>query len=54
MNILVTNDDGYTSPGLAKLAVSVRTFGNVDVIAPKDDKSGSSCSITLDLSLIHI
>ena len=51
MNILVTNDDGYTSPGLANLAVSMRTFGNVDVIAPKDDKSGSSCSITLDRPL---
>ena len=51
MNILVTNDDGYTSPGLANLAVSMRTFGNVDVIAPKDDRSGSSCSITLDRPL---
>ena len=51
MNILVTNDDGYTSPGLANLAVSMRAFGNVDVIAPKDDKSGSSCSITLDRPL---
>ena len=51
MNILVTNDDGYTSPGLANLAVSMRAFGNIDVIAPKDDKSGSSCSITLDRPL---
>ena len=51
MNILVTNDDGYTSPGLANLAVSMRAFGNVDVIAPKDDRSGSSCSITLDRPL---
>ena len=51
MNILVTNDDGYTSPGLANLAVSMRTFGYVDVIAPKDDRSGSSCSITLDRPL---
>ena len=40
MNILVTNDDGYTSPGLANLAVSMRGFGDVDVIAPKDDRSG--------------
>ena len=51
MNILVTNDDGYTSPGLANLAVSMRAFGDVDVIAPKDDRSGSSCSITLDRPL---
>ena len=42
MNILVTNDDGYNSPGLANLAVSMRGFGDVDVIAPKDDRSGSS------------
>ena len=51
MNILVTNDDGYNSPGLANLAVSMRAFGKVDVIAPKDDKSGSGCSITLDRPL---
>ena len=51
MNILVTNDDGYTSPGLANLAVSMREFGDVDVIAPKDDRSGSSCSITLERPL---
>ncbi|MDA9689344.1 5'/3'-nucleotidase SurE [Betaproteobacteria bacterium] len=51
MNILVTNDDGYTSPGLANLAVSMRAFGHVDVIAPKDDRSGAGSSITLDRPL---
>ena len=51
MDILVTNDDGYSSPGVANLAVSVREFGEVHVVAPQTDKSGSSCSITLDRPL---
>ncbi len=51
MDILVTNDDGYSSPGLANLAVSMQAFGDVHVIAPKDDQSGSGCAITLDRPL---
>ena len=51
MDILVTNDDGYTSPGLANLAFAMRPFGDVHVIAPQNDKSGSGCAITLDRPL---
>ena len=51
MRILVTNDDGYTSPGLASLADVMKMFGSVDVVAPQNDKSGSSCSLTLDRPL---
>lgn len=35
MHILVTNDDGVTSPGLLALAHAVQPFGKVSVLAPE-------------------
>jgi 5'/3'-nucleotidase SurE len=51
MHILVTNDDGYFSPGLASLVVAMKNFGTVSVVAPQVDMSGSGSSITLDRPL---
>ncbi len=51
MKILVSNDDGYFSPGIAALARVGREFGDVTVIAPERDRSGSSNSLTLDRPL---
>jgi 5'-nucleotidase len=42
--ILVTNDDGYSSEGIAALAESLSTFADVFVIAPRVNESGASQS----------
>jgi 5'-nucleotidase len=47
MRILVSNDDGYLSPGLQALVDAVRPFGEVFVIAPEQNHSGASNSLTL-------
>jgi 5'-nucleotidase len=52
MHILVTNDDGYLSPGLKALADAMRAFGEVTVIAPEQNSSGASNSLTLTRPLM--
>ncbi len=47
MQILVSNDDGYLAPGLAALARAARAFGAVTVVAPEQNHSGASNSLTL-------
>lgn len=47
MRILVSNDDGYLSPGLAALAEAMRPLGDVMVVAPEQNSSGASNSLTL-------
>ena len=51
MRILVSNDDGYFSPGIAALAEVASRFGEVTVVAPERDRSGASNSLTLDRPL---
>lgn len=51
MNILLSNDDGYRSPGLQVLAAALARFGEVTVIAPDRDRSGASNSLTLDVPI---
>jgi 5'-nucleotidase len=51
MRILVSNDDGYLAPGLAALADAVRPFGDVTVVAPEQNSSGASNSLTLSRPL---
>jgi len=51
MRILVSNDDGYFSPGIAALAKAMQAFGEVTVVAPEADRSGASNSLTLDRPL---
>ena len=45
MRILVTNDDGIHSEGLRVLAIAMRKFGEVTVIAPDDEYSGASAAL---------
>ena len=45
MRILVTNDDGIHSEGLRVLAIAMRKFGDVTVIAPDDEYSGASAAL---------
>ena len=51
MRILVSNDDGYFSPGIALLAERLASLGEVTVVAPERDRSGASNSLTLDRHL---
>jgi 5'-nucleotidase len=51
MRILVSNDDGYFSPGIALLAQRLASLGEVTVVAPERDRSGASNSLTLDRPL---
>jgi len=47
MRILISNDDGYQSPGLRILAGALEHFGDIAVVAPDRDRSGASSSLTL-------
>jgi 5'-nucleotidase len=47
MIILVTNDDGVHSPGLAALARALRGTAEVYVVAPDRERSAASHSLTL-------
>lgn len=51
MRILLSNDDGYFAPGIALLAEMLAPLGEVTVVAPERDRSGSSNSLTLDRPL---
>lgn len=46
-HILVTNDDGIGSPGIRMLADALRDVGEVTVVAPCGQMSGSSMSVQL-------
>ncbi|MGB7182961.1 MAG: 5'/3'-nucleotidase SurE [Burkholderiaceae bacterium] len=51
MHILLSNDDGYFSPGLVALEKALSSLGKVTVVAPERDRSGASNSLTLDRPL---
>lgn len=52
--ILITNDDGITSPGIAALVEVARKFGQVFVVAPDSPQSGMGHAITIGKPLrIH-
>jgi 5'-nucleotidase len=46
MRILVSNDDGIYSPGIAALARVARKFGDVRVVAPDVEQSSAGHAIT--------
>ena len=51
MRILLSNDDGYFSPGLECLARRLSEIATITVVAPERDRSGASNSLTLDRPL---
>jgi 5'-nucleotidase len=53
MRILVSNDDGVYSPGLAVLAEAAREFGEVCVVAPDVERSSSGHAITASHPLTY-
>src|SRR6188768_3574059 len=46
MRILVTNDDGIYSPGIAALAKVASKFGDVRIVAPDVEQSSMGHAIT--------
>ncbi|EGY80585.1 5'/3'-nucleotidase SurE [Peptoniphilus indolicus] len=53
MNILLTNDDGYFAPGIKELARQLIAEGhNITIVAPTQENSGKSHSITLREKLV--
>ncbi|OEC37326.1 5'-nucleotidase /3'-nucleotidase /exopolyphosphatase [Pseudomonas cuatrocienegasensis] len=51
MRILISNDDGVASPGLAALHAALADYAHCTVVAPDQDRSGASSSLTLDRPL---
>ncbi|QPF74464.1 5'/3'-nucleotidase SurE [Roseateles sp. DAIF2] len=51
MRILIANDDGYLAPGLAALVKACEGLGQIDVIAPEQNASGTSNALTLSRPL---
>ena len=51
MRILLSNDDGYSSPGIDILAKALADIADLTVVAPERDHSGASHSLTLDRPL---
>ncbi len=49
--ILLTNDDGILSPGIAVLREALEGLGDVTTIAPAENSSGVARSITIDRPL---
>ncbi|HJV97158.1 MAG TPA: 5'/3'-nucleotidase SurE [Albitalea sp.] len=51
MRILIANDDGYLAPGLAALVQACEGLGELDIVAPEQNASGTSNSLTLNRPL---
>lgn len=51
MRILLSNDDGYFAPGIIALANALGSVADIVVVAPEQDRSGASHSLTLDRPL---
>jgi 5'-nucleotidase len=49
--ILITNDDGITSPGIRNLVEAVKDLGKVVVVAPDKPQSGMGHAITIGVPL---
>jgi 5'-nucleotidase len=52
MKILISNDDGYSAPGLECLEEYLSEIAEVVVVAPERNRSGASNSLTLDRPLV--
>jgi 5'-nucleotidase len=53
MRILITNDDGIYSPGIALLAEVAAGFGDVRIVAPDVERSSAGHSITASRPLSY-
>jgi 5'-nucleotidase len=53
MRILISNDDGIYSPGIAAAAKAASRFGNVRIVAPDVEQSSASHAITASRPLSY-
>jgi 5'-nucleotidase len=51
VKILISNDDGYRSDGIAALSDALAQLAEITVVAPDRNRSGASNSLTLDVPL---
>lgn len=51
MRILISNDDGYLAPGIHALVRACEGLGQIEVIAPEQNASGTSNALTLSRPL---
>lgn len=51
MNILISNDDGISSPGIRALAKAMTELGEVFVVAPETNKSAIGHAVTMHSAL---
>ena len=51
MRILVSNDDGYSAPGIEALVQALQGLGDLTIVAPETNCSGASNSLTLNRPL---
>ena len=51
MHILISNDDGYTAPGIVALYEVLKDIATVEVIAPEHNNSAKSNALTLTAPL---
>ena len=51
VRILISNDDGYLAPGIAALVRACEGLGDIDVVAPEQNASGTSNALTLQRPL---
>lgn len=49
--ILITNDDGFTAPGIKALVQAAEEFGELLIIAPDKPQSGMGHAITVNMPL---
>ena len=54
MRILIANDDGVYSPGIAALARSRAEFGDVRIVAPDVEQSSTGHAITASRPLSYV
>jgi 5'-nucleotidase len=48
MHLLISNDDGITARGIQVLSDRMNSLGKVTIVAPDQNRSGASNSLTLD------
>ncbi|MBT8048130.1 MAG: 5'/3'-nucleotidase SurE [Xanthomonadales bacterium] len=48
MHLLISNDDGISAPGIQVLSGRMRSLGKVTIVAPDQNRSGASNSLTLE------
>jgi 5'-nucleotidase len=51
MRILISNDDGYKADGIIQLAKSLSEIAEIIVVAPSENKSAASSSLTIGKAL---